>query len=123
MNKLRGYQVVKADVARTRLEDEGWRLQPPVDGFKPISCVKRPVDGSPSRADAPMLVQAVYSDGLAYVSVFIEPRHDERHKPMMSSWGATSTLMQPRDETWITVVGDVPMATLERFAEALKRSR
>ncbi len=123
MNRLGGYEIVKAGVTRTRLEDEGWLLAPPIAGFKPISCVKRPVHAGQRRPDAPMIVQSVYSDGLAYVSVFIEPRDPKRHKPMMSSWGATSTLMQPLDDTWVTVVGDVPMGTLELFAAALKRSR
>jgi sigma-E factor negative regulatory protein RseB len=123
MNKLGGYRVIKPEITRTRLEDEGWQLRSPVAGFKPISCVKRPVGSGGERDHVPMVVQSVYSDGLAYVSVFVEPRDPRRHKPMMSTWGAVSTLMQSLGDAWVTVVGDVPMDTLERFAAALKPAR
>ena len=121
MSKLDGYQVVKADITRTRLEDEGWALRTPVPGFKQVSCVKRPVDGREARRDSPSIVQSVWSDGLAHVSVFIEPYDASRHKTMKSSWGATGTLMRPLGDAWITVVGDVPMDALERFAAAVER--
>lgn len=123
MNRLDGYQVIKPDVSRTKLEDEGWKLGVPVAGFKQVSCVKRPVDGSRALPSSPSIVQSVYSDGVAHVSVFIEPHDASRHKPMMSSWGASNTLAQQRGDAWVTVVGDVPMATLERFAVAIERLR
>jgi sigma-E factor negative regulatory protein RseB len=123
MNRLGGYHVIKPEVTRTRLEDEGWQLRSPVAGFKPISCVKRPVGSGGGRDNVPMVVQSVYSDGLAYVSVFVEPHDPQRHKPMMSTWGAVGTLMQSLGDAWVTVVGDVPMDTLERFAAALKPAR
>lgn len=131
MNRLDGYQVIKPDVSRTKLEDEGWKLGVPVSGFKQVSCVKRPVDGSQALRQgsgqaspaSPSIVQSVYSDGVAHVSVFIEPHDASRHKPMMSSWGASNTLAQQRGDAWVTVVGDVPMDTLERFAGAIERLR
>lgn len=123
MHKLDGFKVVRAQIARTRLEDEGWRLDVPVAGFRQISCVKRPLDGGEPRPGAPFMVQSIYSDGLVHVSVFIEPFDATRHKPMMSSWGATHTLAQQRDDAWITVVGDVPAETIRRFASALEKVR
>ena len=124
MNRLDGYQVIKADVTRTKLEDEGWKLGVPVSGFKQVSCVKRPIDGSRASPSSPSIVQSVYSDGVAHVSVFIEPHDASRHKKsMMSSWGASNTLAQQLGDAWVTVVGDVPMATLERFAGAVERLR
>jgi len=35
--------------------------------------------------------------------------------------GAAATLMQRRGSHWLTVVGDVPAATLKLFADALER--
>ncbi len=121
MAKLDGYRVVRAAISRTRLEAEGWRLKVPVTGFAQISCVKRPVDGGEPVADAPSMVQSIYSDGLVHISVFIEPYRPERHKPMMSSWGATHTMAQQRDDQWVTVMGDVPIETLKKFAAALEK--
>ena len=67
------------------------------------------------------MVQAIYSDGLTYVSVFIEPYDARRHlRPIQTSSGATQTLMRRLGESWVTVVGDVPIVTLRRFAAALE---
>jgi sigma-E factor negative regulatory protein RseB len=123
MNRLDGYQVIKPDISRTKLEDEGWKLGVPVSGFRQISCVKRPVDGRQAKEASASIVQSVYSDGVAHVSVFIEPHDASRHKPLMSSWGASNTLAQQRGDAWVTVVGDVPMETITRFADAVQRLR
>ena len=109
----------------TRLEAEGWVLRLPAPGFRQVSCVKRPLDG-PGQFDKdgaePQVLQTIYSDGLTYVSVFIEPFNVRRHtRPMQASVGATQTLMLQQGEWWVTVVGDVPPATLSGFARGLER--
>ena len=42
---------------------------------------------------------------------------------MLASVGPTQTLMQQQGDWWVTVVGDVPPATLRVFAKGLERSR
>jgi len=43
---------------------------------------------------------------------------------LKTSVGATHTLMQPKgDDWWVTVVGDVPAATLLEFYDSLERRR
>lgn len=121
MRKLEGYQVVSTPMARTQLEAEGWKLDVPVAGFKQISCVKRPVDGGAAMGQGPVIVQAIYSDGLVHVSVFIEPFVADRHRAKASTYGATRTLEQRRDDAWVTVVGDVPVQTIKQFSAALQR--
>ncbi|CAG1019808.1 Sigma factor AlgU regulatory protein MucB [Burkholderiaceae bacterium] len=123
MRKLDGYRVVKATLKPTKLEAEGWTLRQSVPGFRQVSCVKRPLDGDPdSNGPAAEALQTIYSDGLTYVSVFIEPFSAERHtKAMLTSIGATQTLMRRQGDWWITVVGDVPAATLKAFASGLER--
>jgi sigma-E factor negative regulatory protein RseB len=70
------------------------------------------------------VLQAVFSDGVAHVSVFIEPFRPQRHRQeVQAQQGATATVMQRRDEHWVTVVGDVPPATLVQFASAFERRR
>ena len=123
MRKLDGYRVVKSTLKPTKLEAEGWTLRQSVPGFRQVSCVKRPLDGDPeSNGPAAEALQTIYSDGLTYVSVFIEPFSAERHtKAMLTSIGATQTLMRRQGDWWITVVGDVPAATLKAFASGLER--
>ncbi len=125
MKKLEGYRVLRDAPQRTGLEAEGWRLKVPVAGFRQISCVKRTLDaaGDGERAAAADVLQTIFSDGLTHVSVFIEPFHAERHRAGAGAFGATHTLMQPSGPHWVTVVGDVPLATLKQFAAALERLR
>ena len=40
---------------------------------------------------------------------------------MLAAVGPTQTLMQQQGDWWVTVVGDVPPATLRLFANALER--
>jgi sigma-E factor negative regulatory protein RseB len=123
MKRLEGYRVVRPSHARTALEQEGWSIASPIAGFRQINCVKRPL-GSSAAGDGTSIdvLQAVFSDGLTHVSLFIEPYNAERHRRAMhTSIGATHTLMRKRDDWWITVVGDVPVSTLKLFAQSLER--
>lgn len=126
MKRLDGYRVVRPVLTQTRLEDEGWTMRQSVPGFRQVSCVKRPMEGAPAvdqAARRPQVLQSIFSDGLTYVSVFIEPFDPRRHtRPMLASVGPTQTLMQRQGDWWVTVVGDVPPATLRVFAKGLQRS-
>ena len=126
MKRLDGYRVVRPALTPTQLETEGWSMRRLVPGFRQVSCVKRPMDaagrldGAP--AQEPKVLQTIFSDGLTYVSVFIEPFDPQRHgRPMLAAVGPTQTLMQQQGDWWVTVVGDVPPATLRLFANALER--
>ena len=124
MKRLDGYRVLRPVLTATRLEAEGWMLRQPAPGFRQVSCVKRPLDGpGPVDKDGvePQVLLTIYSDGLTYVSVFIEPFNARRHpRQMLATVGATQTLMLQQGEWWVTVVGDVPPATLSMFAKGLE---
>ncbi len=121
MKRLDGLQVLRPQQKRTSLEAEGWALSRPVPGFKLSGCVVR---GMETAGDGEPVMQALFSDGLTHVSVFVEPYKAQRHKAeIQAQQGATTTLMQRRDDYWVTAVGDVPLATLKKFAAALERRR
>ncbi|MFN0185644.1 MAG: MucB/RseB C-terminal domain-containing protein [Aquabacterium sp.] len=125
MRRLDGYRVVQPAVERTQLDAEGWLMASDVAGFRQVGCSRRPLDPTgPAGSRSPTVVQSVFSDGLTQVSLFIEPLDPARHKqPMRTVLGATHALMQRHGTSWITVMGDVPMATLEQFASALQSRR
>ncbi|HJV60909.1 MAG TPA: MucB/RseB C-terminal domain-containing protein [Albitalea sp.] len=127
MKKLEGYRVLRPSLTPTKLEAEGWTLPAVVPGFRQVSCVKRPLSGAEQTQqgnDSPEAIQTIFSDGLTYVSVFIEPFDPTRHtKAMLTTIGATQTLMRRQGDWWITVVGDVPVATLKAFAGGLERKK
>lgn len=63
----------------------------------------------------------VFSDGLATVSVYIEPRQAGTHGLSgHSSMGAVNALGLQRDAVQITVVGEVPRITVEHIAQAVR---
>jgi sigma-E factor negative regulatory protein RseB len=127
MHRLDGYRVVRPVLTPTRLEEEGWTVRRLAPGFKEVSCVSRQIENPREvSADPPLppVIQTIFSDGLTYVSVFIEPYRPDRHsQPMLASLGATLTLTQRQGDWWITVVGDTPSATLRLFAGALERRK
>jgi sigma-E factor negative regulatory protein RseB len=126
MRRLDGYRVLRPVLTPTRLSAEGWTLRPVPPGFRQVSCVRRPINGASDDdgVGAHQVLQAIFADGLTYVSLFVEPFDASRHaKPMQASVGPTQTLTQRQGNWWITAVGDVPPATLQLFAKALERSR
>ncbi len=129
MGKTDGYRLEKPVLVKTSASAEGWLLKAPVAGFKPMSCYKRPVaasgSGTPRQGgtgDEPL--QWIFSDGLASVSIFVEPLDRQRHgRESALSMGATQTMTRQIDTHWVTVMGEVPMATLRMLASGLERKR
>ncbi|MDO9359288.1 MAG: MucB/RseB C-terminal domain-containing protein [Polaromonas sp.] len=120
MNKREGYRVEKPGLVKTTASAEGWTLKTAVPGFQPMSCHKRPRAGQ--AGGEPM--QWVFSDGLASVSLFVEPFDAQRHvKESRMSMGATQSLTRRVDAYWLTVLGEVPMTTLGLFADGLERTK
>ena len=121
MGKVDGYRVEESALVKTTASAEGWRLVTPVAGFKPMSCYKRPTSGA-ALADDPM--QWVFSDGLASVSLFVEPFDRQRHRQESAmSMGATHTITRQLGGYWLTAMGEVPMSTLKQFAGGLERKK
>lgn len=123
MRRLDGLRVVKPQPVKAQLEAEGWMLGRLVGGFQQRLCSRRPLDATADGPPTPVL-QTIYSDGLAHVSLFIEPYDAGRHRQgMRTTMGATNTVMHRRGDWWITIVGEVPMATVLQFDSALERRR
>lgn len=125
MRRIDALRVLRPTFTATRLESEGWSWVRPVPGFRLSGCVRRPADlRAPPDVPAgrPEVLQAVFSDGLTHVSLFIESFDPARHrKPLQAQFGATHSLALRRGEHWITAMGDVPEATLRAFVEGLER--
>lgn len=132
MGKTEGWRIEKPLLLKTTAMAEGWVLKTPVAGFNSISCFKRPATaliGATANVPASSMtaggsLQWIFSDGLASVSIFVEPLDRQRHLGQInSSVGATQTLSRQLDVYWITVMGEVPMPTLRLFADGLERKK
>lgn len=118
MQETRGYRVERADGQRTTPQAEGWQLAVPVPGFQSMSCVRR----SDRQGASGSLLQWVFSDGLATLSLFIETYDPQRHvREVQAGAGATHSLALRKDGYWVTAVGEVPPQTLQLFVQALAR--
>lgn len=123
MGKVEGYRVEKPVAVKTTASAEGWALKVPVAGFKSMSCYKRPLAAS-HVASAGEPFQWVFSDGLASVSIFVEPLDRQRqYRESALSLGATHTMTRMIDPYWVTVMGEVPRTTLVLFANGLERKK
>ena len=124
MGKVDGYRVEEPALVKTTASAEGWQLMAPVAGFKPMSCYRRPVVGSSGSTSVDEPMQWVFSDGLASVSLFVEPFDRQRHQKESSmSLGATHTMTRQLGGYWLTAMGEVPMRTLKQFASGLERKQ
>ncbi|MGL6108790.1 MAG: MucB/RseB C-terminal domain-containing protein [Rubrivivax sp.] len=125
MKQLAGYRQVRPEQVATQFDSEGWTLRAIVPGFQLSSCTRRLLDPVDAGAAPSPVLQAVFSDGLTHVSMFVEAFDRQRHKqPLLTQMGATHTLMQPHGtDWWVTVMGDVPASTLKQFHQALERRR
>ena len=123
MGKVDGYRVEQPVLVKTTAGAEGWFLKAPVAGFKPMSCYKRPAASTaPTGSEEPL--QWIFSDGLASVSLFVEPSDRLRHdKESSMSMGATQTMTRQLGPYWVTLVGEVPMPTLRLFANGLEHKK
>ena len=122
--RLDGYRVQRPQAQRTQLEAEGWSLVRPPAGFRLTGCVKRTLEMPADGAVGEPVLQATFTDGLAQVSLFIEPNSPSRPRSeMQAHQGATTTVVMRRQDHWITVVGDAPATTLKQLAGALERRR
>jgi len=110
-----GWRIEKPQASKTTAAAEGWSLRTPVAGYRPQSCYKRPAEG---------VLQWIFSDGLASVSLFIEAYDRQRHaQETLFASGATHTLTRRIQDWWLTAVGEVPPQTLKAFSQNLERRR
>jgi len=114
-----GYTVRPSQRELVEFAAQGWSLEPPVAGFRALGCLRRPV---PGQTGAEVALQVVFTDGLSFVSVFVEPYVASRHtQALAAELGAMHTVMQRREDHWVTAMGDVPRRTLEAFIGALQQ--
>jgi sigma-E factor negative regulatory protein RseB len=109
------WHIEDAAVAPANLEQEGWSVASVPPGFRKVVEVRRTLHGSRT------VEQVVISDGLAAVSVFIEPvtPQDRPARTGLASIGATNIYTREVANHLVTVVGEAPAASVQRIAETV----
>ena len=94
----------------TQVVDSPWGVEDLPVGFRMISTHEEMLPGSENA-----VAHLLFSDGLANVSVFIAV-HDGNNFAETSNVGASNSYSILMDNYRVTAVGEVPPATVERFA-------
>ena len=114
---VKAWRVEYAEAAPARLA--GWGLAAELPGFHKITELKRRL------GESRPVGQMVYSDGLAAVSVFIEPLQGRREpvRTGLASMGAINIYTREVADHMITVVGEAPALSVQRIADAVEFRR
>lgn len=111
----RSWRVEETAATPANLAESGWILSGDVPGFRKVVEVRRKLRESGSAG------HVVYSDGLAAVSVFIEPLAERAGpvRPGLSSLGAINIVTREVANHVVTVVGEAPAASVQRIADGV----
>jgi sigma-E factor negative regulatory protein RseB len=117
MKSTEGY-VVKPRILKKNTWPPYIRHKPePLLGFSAMSCYQRTEVDNPALASR---AHCVFSDGLASVSVFVEPmRADAPPTPTQTLRGATHVVTQALGPYWVSAMGEAPPETLQRLSKHL----
>lgn len=117
-----GWHVENALMAPISLS--GWTVKSPPPGFRKIREVKRLVSdataaGTQIQQKPREVSQMVFSDGLAAISVFIEPGSQSRTEGSMQQ-GAMNIMGKRQGDFWLTIVGEVPVTAIRQVANSIE---
>jgi sigma-E factor negative regulatory protein RseB len=114
--KSQGWRVDRSAMNLNEREVEtGWAVtrQPP--GFRKMLELRRSIAGG-----AGSVAQIIFSDGLAAISVFIEPNAGKRPPQMLTHQGAVNIYTRPIADQLVTVLGEAPAATIMQIGNSLE---
>ena len=113
------WRIVDTSVVPVNLARSGWTVGGEIPGFRKVTEVTRRM------GESRPVSQMVYSDGMAAVSVFIEPMagRTETLRPGLSSLGAFHIYTREVANHVVTVVGEAPAASVQRIANQVEFRR
>jgi sigma-E factor negative regulatory protein RseB len=107
--------VTETDTPITRVANHSIVTTDLPTGYRKVDHIQRAVHGKKTMID-----QLIFSDGIASVSLFIEPlTKGQRSKKGSMLMGSTSMCANVVDGHQIIVVGEVPEKTVQRIARAV----
>lgn len=115
------WQIREAKSREMRGDDSQWLFRVELPGFRRQAAMRRNITQEGSK-DTQEVLHWVFSDGLAAISVFINPLRSSA-EPLdvgAHSLGAISIMKRVIDGYMVVVMGDVPPAAVKRFAEGIE---
>lgn len=117
--QARDWRVEDSGATVADLAQAGWTVPLQLPGFRKVTEMTRTLNGAPG------VGHIVFSDGLAAVSVFIEPEsaRNASRRPGLSRQGAINIFARQLDNHWVTVVGEAPPESVKQFANAVEHRK
>jgi sigma-E factor negative regulatory protein RseB len=109
-------QQVRATEMRT--DDVGWNFRTQLPGFRKVAAMKR--QAGETNAES---LHVVFSDGLASISVFIEPGTGAGEQEATATLGPVNVFRRLVDQHRVVVMGEVPAIAVRRLGEGVERRR
>lgn len=121
---VRNWRVEKSKLQHVDVPDLNIGFLPP--GFKKTAAVKRYLTqtaadtvGNGQTSAAREVVQLVFSDGLAAISIFVEPGSHSGTEGSIQQ-GAVNIIGKRLGDFWLTIVGEVPVAAVKQVANSVE---
>lgn len=113
-------QVQKITATEIVPEDLGWVFHTTLPGFRRISAMKRQSTGG-----RPSSLHILFSDGVASISAFIEPRNPAGRMAgqalsIISSYGPINVYHRQMDDYLLVVMGEAPAAAVKLLGDGIE---
>ncbi len=108
-----GWRVETNRMIPVDLGRAGWAVAQPTAGFHKVMEVRRAFGG---RED---IGQMVFSDGLASISIFIEPVAPQDAVEGDANKGPVNVVTRRHGDFWLTIVGDAPASAIRQMAASI----
>lgn len=115
----RAWRIHNARAAQSLSAGGDWLFKTQLPGFRKSAGMRR---GSASGGTGET-THFVFTDGLASISVFIEPLGDRKAAQSTYSVGAINVYERVAGKHQLTVLGEVPMASLKRLGDGIEPKR
>jgi sigma-E factor negative regulatory protein RseB len=112
----RDWRIEDSGATHTNLAEAGWSVRSRPAGFRTVAELMRTMGGTSG------VGHMVLSDGLAAISVFIEPATHKQPAPQpgLVRQGAINVYVRPVGSYWVTVVGEAPPESVKYIANAVE---
>ncbi len=112
----KAWRIHNARASQSLSAGSDWLFKVQLPGFKKSAGMKRQA----RRGSGAETTHFVFTDGLASISVFIEPLADQKAEKATYSVGAINVYKRAAGKHLLTVLGEVPMATLMRLGDGME---
>ncbi len=111
-------RVQQVRATEVKPDDMGWTFRALLPGFRKVAAMKRQ-----TAPENPESLHVVFSDGLASISVFIEPGGSAGETEAMSAVGPVNVYRRQVGEHRLVVMGEVPALAVRRLGDGIERRR